>query len=69
MIDIAKWFRAPEKKSSHTAQLVAFQSQGRARWTPRDIASLAREGYMKNAIVHRGEAAGRSGGAGGLARL
>jgi HK97 family phage portal protein len=53
MLDLAKWFRAPEKKSSRIAQLIAFQSQGRARWTPRDIASLAREGYMKNAIVHR----------------
>lgn len=53
MLDLVKWSRAPEKKSSRTAQLVAFQSQGRARWTPRDTASLAREGYMKNAIVHR----------------
>ena len=53
MLDIAKWFRAPEQKSSRTAQLIAFQSQGRARWTPRDTAALVREGYMKNAIVHR----------------
>jgi HK97 family phage portal protein len=53
MLDLVKWFRAPEKKSSRAAQLIAFQSQGRARWTPRDTASLAREGYMKNAIVHR----------------
>jgi len=53
MFDLAKWFRVPEKKSSRTAQLVAFQQQGRARWTPRDTASLMREGYMKNAIVHR----------------
>jgi HK97 family phage portal protein len=53
MLDFTKWFRAPEGKSSRTAQIVAFQSQGRARWTPRDTAALAREGYMKNAIVHR----------------
>jgi HK97 family phage portal protein len=53
MLDLAKWFRAPEKKSSRIAQLIAFPSQGRARWTPRDTATLAREGYMKNAIVHR----------------
>ena len=53
MLDMSKWFRAAETKSSRTAQLVAFQSQGRARWTPRDITALAREGYMKNAIVHR----------------
>lgn len=45
--------RVPETKASRTAQLVALQSQGRARWTPRDTAALAREGYMKNAIVHR----------------
>src|SRR5690349_13038139 len=53
MADFTKWFRAPERKSSRTAQLIAFQSQSRARWTPRDIATLTREGYMKNAIVHR----------------
>jgi phage portal protein BeeE len=53
MLDLTKWFRAPEEKSSRTAQLIALQSQGRARWTPRDIATLTREGYMKNAIVHR----------------
>ncbi len=53
MLDLTRWFRAPEKKSSHTAQLIAFQSQGRARWTARDMSALAREGYMKNAIVHR----------------
>ncbi len=53
MLDVTKWVRAPERKFSRTAQLIAFQSQGRARWLPRDIATLAREGYMKNAIVHR----------------
>ena len=47
------YFRAPEAKDSRTAQLVSLQSGGRARWTPRDYAALAREGYMKNAIVHR----------------
>jgi phage portal protein BeeE len=26
---------------------------GRARWTPRDYAALAREGYARNAIVYR----------------
>jgi HK97 family phage portal protein len=53
MFDLRKMFRAPEAKASRTAQLVALQTQGRARWTPRDTAALAREGYMKNAIVHR----------------
>ena len=44
---------APETKSSRTAQLIALQSSGRARWTPRDYAALTREGYLKNAVVHR----------------
>jgi HK97 family phage portal protein len=46
-------FRAPEAKASRTAQVLAFASGGRARWTPRDYAALAREGYLGNAIVHR----------------
>ncbi|MBI4275963.1 MAG: phage portal protein [Rhizobiales bacterium] len=46
-------FRAPEVKASRVAQLLAFESGGRARWTPRDYAALAREGFMRNAIVHR----------------
>ena len=45
--------RAPETKTSRTAQLIQFESGGRARWTPRDYAALAREGFLKNAIVHR----------------
>jgi HK97 family phage portal protein len=45
--------RAPEQKASRTAQLIAFESGGRARWTPRDYSALAREGYVKNAIVYR----------------
>ena len=45
--------RAPEAKASRTAQLIAFESGGRARWTPRDYAALAREGYVQNAIVYR----------------
>jgi HK97 family phage portal protein len=49
----AKFLRAPEAKASRTARLLAFESGGRARWTPRDYAALAREGYMQNAIVHR----------------
>jgi HK97 family phage portal protein len=44
---------APEAKASRTAKLVQFDSGGRARWTPRDYAALAREGFVKNAIVHR----------------
>jgi HK97 family phage portal protein len=47
------YFRAPEHKASRTARLLAFEGGGRARWTPRDYAALAREGYLSNAIVHR----------------
>jgi HK97 family phage portal protein len=43
----------PEQKASRTSQVIALQSGGRARWTPRDYAALAREGYVKNAIVYR----------------
>ncbi len=45
--------RPPERKSSRAARLIAIESGGRARWTPRDYAALAREGYQCNAIVHR----------------
>ena len=45
--------RAPERKASLTARLIAIESGGRARWTPRDYAALAREGYSRNAIVYR----------------
>jgi len=47
------FFAAPEFKASRTAQVLAFESGGRARWTPRDYAALAREGYLGNAVVHR----------------
>jgi phage portal protein BeeE len=30
-----------------------MESGGRASWTPRDYAALAREGYVRNAIVYR----------------
>jgi HK97 family phage portal protein len=45
--------RPPEAKASRTARLIALESGARARWTPRDYAALAREGYLGNAIVHR----------------
>jgi HK97 family phage portal protein len=44
---------SPETKASQTARLIHLESGGRARWTPRDYAALAREGYGRNAIVHR----------------
>ena len=54
MLDrLRQFLRPPEQKASRTARLVALESGGRARWTPRDYAALTREGYMRNAIVHR----------------
>ena len=46
-------FRPPELKVSRTARVIALESTGRARWTPRDYAGLAREGFVRNAVVHR----------------
>jgi HK97 family phage portal protein len=45
--------RAPEAKQSRTAAMVAFSGVGRPRWTPNDYASLAREGYQRNAVAYR----------------
>src|SRR5262245_26679420 len=45
--------RPPETKASRTARLIAFEHGGAARWTPREFATLTREGYLGNAIVHR----------------
>jgi len=42
-----------EGKASQTAKLVAWATGGQAVWTPRDYASLAREGFTKNPIVYR----------------
>ncbi|MCP9626110.1 phage portal protein [Rhodopseudomonas palustris] len=54
MFDRLKAYLAPpEAKASRTARLLAFESGGIARWTPRDYTGLAREGYLRNAIVHR----------------
>jgi phage portal protein BeeE len=54
MLDALKaLLRPPEQKASRTARLIAMESGGRARWTPRDFAPLAREGYVRNAVVHR----------------
>ena len=46
-------FMPPELKSSLVARLIALEHGGRPRWTPRDYAPLAREGYARNAIVYR----------------
>jgi HK97 family phage portal protein len=53
MRNVLKALLAPEVKASRTAQLIQIESGTRARWTPRDYAALAREGYIANAIVHR----------------
>ena len=39
-------FSAPKAKASRAARLIAIESGGRARWTPRDYPALAREGYL-----------------------
>ncbi|MGU3492735.1 phage portal protein [Xanthobacteraceae bacterium A53D] len=45
--------RPAEAKASRTAALVALINTGRARWTPRDYAGLAREGFARNAVAYR----------------
>jgi HK97 family phage portal protein len=52
---LARWnarsrVRAPETKSS---PLIALQLMAAAQWTPRNYASLAREGVMQNPVVYR----------------
>lgn len=42
-----------EAKASKAAKILAWASAGQPVWTPRDYASLAREGFTKNAIVYR----------------
>ncbi|MEO0820005.1 MAG: phage portal protein [Pseudomonadota bacterium] len=45
--------RAPEEKASAAGPLLAFQGPGRAVWSPRDTASLTRNGYVENVIGYR----------------
>ncbi|KQT78526.1 phage portal protein [Methylobacterium sp. Leaf466] len=46
--------RAPATKAAPlSATRVAFYGEGRAAWTPRDGVALAREGFQRNAVVHR----------------
>lgn len=42
-----------ETKDSAGSGFIAFHAQGEASWTRRDYATLAREGFMRNPIVHR----------------
>ncbi|MCP1337287.1 phage portal protein [Futiania mangrovi] len=43
----------PQVKASAAGPLIAFSGGGRAVWSPRDYAVLAREGYAANPVVHR----------------
>ncbi|HZP70799.1 MAG TPA: phage portal protein [Pseudolabrys sp.] len=45
--------RSPEAKSLPIMSLIALEAGARPRWTPRDYAALAREGYTRNAVVYR----------------
>ena len=45
---------APDTKAAPAPGIgITFYGEGRASWTPRDIGALAREGFQRNAIVHR----------------
>ncbi|MBA1158066.1 phage portal protein [Microvirga mediterraneensis] len=51
---LTRWLQAPpEAKASRAQSAVALYVAGRAVWTPRDYTALSREGFQKNAIVHR----------------
>jgi HK97 family phage portal protein len=49
---LARWLGL-EAKASRTAKLIAWAAHGQPVWTPRDLASLAREGFARNAIAYR----------------
>lgn len=42
-----------QQKASATGALISWHNQGQPVWTPRDYASLAREGFMQNAVAYR----------------
>ena len=44
---------APEFKDSRAGPMIALHGTGRPRWTPRDYASLADEGFVKNPVAYR----------------
>lgn len=48
-----KIFGRREEKASRVGQLLSLERLGRPVWTPRDYASLAREGFMRNPVVFR----------------
>jgi HK97 family phage portal protein len=63
MADTMAWLRwpegrrgrtaAPEIKDSRAGALIALTGAGRPRWTPRNYADLASEGFTKNPVVYR----------------
>ncbi|WP_428925560.1 phage portal protein [Marinibacterium sp. SX1] len=44
---------APERKASAAGSLVAWHSQGRVAWSPRDTVSLTRSGFVGNPVGFR----------------
>ena len=56
-MDLWPWGRrrmsAPEIKDSRAGPMIALTGAGQARWTPRDYASLATEGFGRNAVAYR----------------
>ncbi len=52
-----RWFgrssAPPDIKASRTGAAIAVSLVGRPVWTPRDYGALAREGFQRNAVVHR----------------
>ena len=46
-------FGKREEKASRVGRVMSVERLGRPVWTPRDYASLAREGFMKNPVVFR----------------
>jgi len=49
-----RFFQAPpDAKASRVRSSVALYFAGHPVWTPRDYAALSREGFQKNAVVHR----------------
>lgn len=45
--------RPEEAKASAVGPLIAYQSLGRPVWSPRDVATLIREGYTRNPVAYR----------------
>ncbi|MBD2748055.1 phage portal protein [Microvirga sp. BT688] len=51
---LTRWLQVPlEAKASRAQGAIALYVAGRPVWTPRDYAALSREGFQKNAVVHR----------------